>query len=66
MDAGGGDDDDATAAAVLGAVGGGTAASVGRFIQEQIAAVGVDRVPADGRTGLAGYSRAKWSARRRA
>ena len=41
MDAGGGHDDDATAAAVLGAVGGGTAASVGRFIQEQIAAVGV-------------------------
>ena len=41
MDAGGGDDADATAAAVLGAVGGGTAVSVGRFIQEQIAAVGV-------------------------
>ena len=41
MDAGGGDDDDATAAAVLGAVGGGTAASLGRFIQEQVAAVGL-------------------------
>jgi hypothetical protein len=40
-DVGGADPADATAAAVLGAVGGGTAASVGRFIQEQIAAVGV-------------------------
>ena len=40
-DAGSGNREDATAAAVLGAVGGGTAASVGRFIQEQIAAVGV-------------------------
>ena len=41
MDAGGGDQEAATAAAVLGAVGGGTAVSVGRLIQEQIAAVGV-------------------------
>lgn len=41
MDAGSGKADDATAAAVLGAVGGGTAVSVGRFIQQQIAAVGV-------------------------
>jgi hypothetical protein len=41
VDAGAGDEADATAAAVLGAVGGGTAASVGRFINEQIAAVGV-------------------------
>jgi hypothetical protein len=41
MDAGSGDPADATTAAVLGAVGGGTAASIGPFIQEQIAAVGV-------------------------
>ena len=41
-DAGSGNRDDATAAAVLGAVGGGTAASVGPFIQEQIAAVGAE------------------------
>jgi hypothetical protein len=40
-DAGAGDPAAATAAAMLGAVGGGTAASVGRFIQEEIAAVGV-------------------------
>ena len=40
-DAGSGNREDATTAAVLGAVGGGTAASVGPFIQEQIAAVGV-------------------------
>jgi hypothetical protein len=40
-DAGAGDPAAATAAAMLGAVGGGTAASVERFIQEQIAAVGV-------------------------
>ena len=40
-DAGSGHRDDATAAAVLGAVGGATAASVGPFIREQIAAVGV-------------------------
>jgi hypothetical protein len=40
-DAGSGRPEDATAAAVLGAVGGGTATSVGRFVQAQIAAVGV-------------------------
>lgn len=40
-DAGSGDPDAATTAAVLGAVGGGTAASVDRFVREQIAAVGV-------------------------
>jgi uncharacterized protein YcfJ len=40
-DAGSGNREDATTAAVLGAVGGGTAASVGPFIREQIAAVGV-------------------------
>jgi hypothetical protein len=40
-DAGRGNREDATAAAVLGAVGGGAAVSVGRFIQDQIAAVGV-------------------------
>jgi hypothetical protein len=40
-DAGSGNREDATAAAVLGAVGGGTAVSVGRFIQDQVAAVGV-------------------------
>jgi hypothetical protein len=40
--AGAGDPAAATTAAVLGAVGGGTAVSMGRFIQEQIAAVGVD------------------------
>jgi hypothetical protein len=41
MDAGSGNAADAPAAAILGAVGGGTAASVGRFIQQQIAAVGI-------------------------
>ena len=41
MDAGSGNSGDATAAAVIGAVGAGTAATVGPFIQEQIAAVGV-------------------------
>jgi hypothetical protein len=41
MDAGSGNDADATTAAVLGAVGAGTAATVGPFIREQIAAVGV-------------------------
>ena len=40
-DAGSGNQEDARTAAVLGAVGGGTAVSVGPFIQEQIAAVGV-------------------------
>jgi hypothetical protein len=40
-DAGSGNREDATTAAVLGAVGGGTAASVGPFIREQIATVGV-------------------------
>jgi hypothetical protein len=40
-DAGSGNADEATAAAVLGAVGGGTAVSVGRFLQERIAEVGV-------------------------
>jgi hypothetical protein len=32
----------ATTSAVLGAVGGGTAVSVGRFVQQQIAAVGIE------------------------
>jgi len=41
MDAGSGNDADATTAAVLGAIGAGTAATVGPFIQEQITAVGV-------------------------
>jgi hypothetical protein len=41
MDAGSAETADAVTAAVLGAVGGGTAASVGRFIQERIAEVGV-------------------------
>jgi hypothetical protein len=41
MDAGSGNADDAAAAGILGAVGGGTAVSVGRFIQQQVAAVGV-------------------------
>jgi hypothetical protein len=40
-DAGAGDPAAATTAAVLGAVGGATAAALGRFIQEQVAAVGV-------------------------
>jgi hypothetical protein len=40
-DAGSGKGDDGVAAAVLGAVGGGTAVSVGRFIQDRIAEVGV-------------------------
>jgi hypothetical protein len=42
VDAGSGTGDDGVAAAILGAVGGGTAVSVGRFIQQQIAAVGID------------------------
>jgi hypothetical protein len=40
MDAGSADPAEATTAAVLGAVGGGTAVSVGRFIGTQLAAVG--------------------------
>ena len=41
-DAGAGGPDAATTAAVLGAVGGGTAVSVGRFVREQITAVGIE------------------------
>jgi hypothetical protein len=41
VDAGNPDATDATTAAVLGAVGAGTAVSVGRFIQQRIAEVGV-------------------------
>jgi hypothetical protein len=41
-DGGSGDPAAATTSAVLGAVGGGTAVSVGRFVQQQIAAVGIE------------------------
>jgi hypothetical protein len=51
MDAGSGNPADATAAAVLGAVGAGTAATVGPFIHEQISAVGVaEYLRSDGRS----------------